>query len=469
VIRQLLKHLPTLLLLCLLGGGAPARAQGHEQLQLQGSKACPAAFPAVAAQDSVLRGQELERLVPLSASCLQRADFFAYEGQLFLLQGRFVDALAALERSLLLDSAQLGVQLDYVLALAKTGDVESARALAQQVLARNDAPPAMRQALESLLRDEQRAVDVLARWQWRGSVQSLLGRDSNLNSATSADAVNLTLPNGNVSLLLDASSKPRSGLAGITTGHVTGQTGLGGGLLVVQGDWRERLAPGNSEFGYRQQDASLLFRPYEAQAWAGRVAASSFAMGGTALFEGLSASTWREFPGRGLSESISGCNVRTGLEAERRSYAQDRTQDGVYGSLAGLLLCAQGENNYQLGLQGGRDWASVASRAGGDQTRLDIKAAWERQWHWARTSAEWITSRLNDSRSYSDLLGGVTRTTLRQNLRVSVIKRLNSQEKLNAWGGLYSVTVLEVLRHRSNIELFDVRSESLYTGLRYEF
>jgi len=463
VIRQLLKYLPILLLLCLLGSGAPVRAQGV------GAQVCPAAFPAVAAQESVLRGQELERLLPLSAACLQRADFFAYEGQLFLLQGRFVDALAALERSLLLDSSRLGVQLDYVLALAKTGDLESARALAQQVLARNDAPAAMRQALESVLREEQQAVNVLGRWQWRGSVQSLVGRDSNLNSASSADAINLTLPNGNVSLLLDASSKPRSGLADITTGHFTGQTGLDGGLLVLQGDWRERLAPSNSEFGYRQQDASLFFRPYDADAWTGRVAASNFAMGGTALFEGLSASTWREFPGKRLSESISGCNVRTGLEAERRTYAQDRTQNGVYGSMVGLLLCVQAENNYQLGMQGGRDWASVASRAGGDQARLDVKAAWERQWPWARTSAEWITSRLQDSRAYSDLLGGVTRTTLRQNLRISVIKKLNSQDKNNSWGGLFSVTVLEVLRHKSNIELFDVRSESLYTGLRYEF
>ena len=463
MIRQLFKHIPIFLLLCLLGSGAPARAQGS------GAQACPAAFPAVAAQDSVIRGQELELLLPLSASCLQRADFFAYEGQLFLLQGRFVDALAALERSLLLDSAQLGVQLDYVLALAKSGDLASARALAQQVLARDDAPAAMRQALEAVMRDEQKANNVLARWQWRGSVQTLAGRDSNLNSATSADVINLTLPNGNVSLLLDASSKPRSGFAGITTGHVTGQTGLEGGLLVVQGDWRERLAPSNSDFGYRQQDTSLLYRPYEAQAWAGRVAASSFAMGGTALFEGLSASTWMEFPGKRLSESISGCSVRTGLEAERRGYAQDRTQNGVYGSLNGLLLCAHGENNYQLGMQGGKDWASVASRAGGDQTRLDVKVAWERKWQWARTSAELITSRLQDSRAYSDLLGGVTRTTLRQNIRISVIKRLNSAEILNPWGGLYSVAVLEALRHKSNIVLFDVKGESLYAGLRYEF
>ena len=463
MIRQLLKHLPLVLLLCLLGSGAPAFAQGLEP------KACPADFPAAAAQDSALRTQELQRLQPLSEACLQRADFFAYQGQLLLLQGRFVDALAALERSLLLDSTRPGVQLDYVLALAKTGDVESARALALQVIARDDAPVAMSQALEAVMKDEQQAADVLTRWQWRGSVQSLLGRESNLNSATSADVINLTLPNGNVSLLLDASSKPRPGLASLTSGQVTGQIGLDRGLLVLQGDWRERLAQSNSEFSFRQQDASLLYRTYDTDAWVGRVAASSFALGGAALFEGLAASAWREFSGKGLSESISGCNARTGLEVERRAFAQDGTQNGVYGSLLGQLLCSHGANNYQLGLQGGKDWASVASRAGGDQERLDVKFAWDRQWHWARTSAELVTSRLRDSRAYSDLLGGLTRDTLRQNFRVSVTKRLKSEDRVNYWGGLYSVTVLEVLRHRSNIDLFDIKSRSLYSGLRYEF
>ena len=463
MIRKLLRHLQFLLLLCLLGGGAPARALA------MGPLACPSTFAAEAPTDSELRVQELARLQPLSEACLQRADFFAYQGQLLLVQGRFVDALAALERSLLLDSSRLGVQLDYVLALARTGDTDSARALAQQVLSQNDAPVAVRQALESLLREEKQAAGALARWQWRGSVQGLVGRDSNLNSATSVDSVNLTLPNGNVSLLLDASSKPRSGLASITAGHFTGQASADNGLLVVQADWRERLAPSSSDLGYRQQDASLLYRPYDADAWARRVSVSSFSMGGSRLYEGLTASAWREFSGRGLHESVSGCTARTGLEAERRTYAQDSSQNGAYANVFGLLMCARGDDSYQLGLQGGKDWASVSSRAGGDQARVDFRAAWERQWGWARTSAEWVASRLHDSRAYSDLLGGVTRSTLRQNLRISVIKRLNSQEKPNSWGGLYSVTLFEVLRHNSNIGLFDVRSESLYTGLRYEF
>jgi hypothetical protein len=423
---------------------------------------CSVAFPVVAPVDPASRRQELANLQPLTNACLQRADFYAYQGQLLLLQERFVDALVALERSLLLDATQLGVQLDYAIALAQTGDVDSARALAQQVLTSEDAPPDMRRTLEAILSNEQQAVNVLPRWQWRGSVQSLLGHDTNLNSATSADAINLTLPNGNVILLLDASSKPRSGTASISAGHLMAQTAIDGGLLVFQGDWRERLAPGNSEFGFRQQDASMLFRSHNTQDWAGRLALSTFSMGHASLFTGQAVTAWREF-------SNNGCTLRAGLESERRTYAQDDTQNGTYGSAFGSILCVRDQDHFQLGMHAGKDWASHAARAGGNQTRLDLKATWDRQWPWARTTAEWLASQLQDAKPYSDLLGGVTRATLRQNLRISVIKRLNSQEKLNAWGGWYSVSAVEMLRHKSNIDLFDVRSQSLYTGLRLEF
>ena len=456
MIRKFLRHLPFFILLCLLGSGVPARAQKADPA------ACPAVFPIIASVDAAFRRQELAILQPLTTACLQRADFYAYQGQLLLLQERFVDALAALERSLLLDATQLGVQLDYAIALAQTGDIDSARALAQQVLEAKDAPPAMRQTLEAILRNQQQPANAPSRWQWRGSVQSLLGHDTNLNSATSADAINLTLPNGNVSLLLDASSKPRSGTASINVGHLMAQTAIDSGLLVFQGDWRERLAPGNSEFGYRQQDASLLFKSHNTQDWAGRLALSTFSMGHASLFTGLAATAWKEF-------SNKDCTLRAGLEAERRTYAQDDTQNGTYGSAFGSILCAQDQNHFQLGIQAGKDWASHSTRAGGNQARLDLKASWDRQWPWARTTAEWIASQLQDANPYSDLLGGITRDTLRQNLRISVIKRLNSQEKLNAWGGWYSVSVIEMLRHNSNINLFDVRSQSLYTGLRYEF
>jgi tetratricopeptide (TPR) repeat protein len=470
VIRQLFNYLQFLLLLCVLCSGLSAHAQ---KLSLQ---PCPEAFAPIASADPQERRRELGRLQNLSESCLKRADFYAYQGQLLLLQERFADALVALERALLLDESRPGVQLDYVLALSSTGDAESARALAQQVLERDDAPPAVRDALKAVLRDNREATlshqtgdGQSQTWQWRGSVQSMLGTDQNLNSATSADAINLTLPNGNVSLLLDETSKPRAGVASLLAGQLVGQAGIDQGVLVVQGDWRQRLVPAGSEYGYSQQDASVLLRPYSGEGWVQRVAVSSFSMGGASLFTGLAMATWKEQGAEAIHHGLSNCTYRAGVEAERRTYAQDTTQNGFYGSLMGALLCAAGDNQYQLGIQTGRDWATYATRAGGDQTRVDLKALWARQWSWGRTTAEWIASDLRDSGAYSALLGGSTRKTLRQNARISVTKRLNSQEKPNLWGGLYWVSAYEVLRHSSNLELFDVHGESLYTGLRYEF
>lgn len=471
MIRQLFSYLQFLLLLCALGSGVSARAQKVTP------PGCPSAFASVAPPDSQMRRRELERLQHFSESCLQRADFYAYQGQLLLLQERYADALVALERALLLDGAQPGVQLDYVLALAKTGDEESAHALAQQVLDRSDAPPAIRDALKIALNGNPKttanpqAKDPQTKtWQWQGSVQSMLGNDNNLNSATSAGTINLTLPNGNIALLLDETSKPKSGGASLLAGQVVGQASIDAGLLVLQGDWRERLVPAGSEYGYAQQDASVLLRPYNGQGWVQRVAVSNFSMGRTPLFTGLALAAWKEQSAAAIHQGLSGCTYRAGIEAERRTYAQDATQNGLYSSLISALLCAAGDNQYQLGLQAGRDWASSSARAGGDQTRLDIKALWGRQWPWGRTTAEWMASRLRDAEAYSALLGGITRTTLRQSARVSVTKRLNSEEKPNnTWGGIYWVSAYEVLRHASTLELFELRGESLYTGLRYEF
>lgn len=463
MIRLLLRNLLCLLLPCLLVLGVSARAEPP-------GASCPESFPAEAPNETATRNSELDRLAALAVTCLQSAQFYAYQGQLLLMQERYVDALVALERSLLLDSAKPGVQLDYVVALSKTGNQESARALANQVLERDDMPPSVRASLEGVLRERATSdkADDARRWLWRGSLSSLVGVESNLNSATSADAISLTLPNGNISLMLDGTSKPRSGSAWLNIGSVTGQSALDKGSLVFQADWRERVAPGNGELGYRQQDASLLFRPNNANGWIPRIAVSNFSMDGSTLFTGLTATAWREYSGDILSRSLSSCIYRAGLEGERRTYTQDNTQNGFYGSVLTSLVCLQGDNLYQWGIQTGRDWASTL-RAGGDQTRLDLKALWERQWQFGRTTAEWMMSGLQDASPYSKLLGGVTRTTLRQNARFTLTKRLEYSSRGASWGSLYSVTNFEIFRHTSNLELFDIKGESFYTGLRYEF
>jgi len=442
--------------MCLLGAGQNARAQARETFS------CPEAFPVSPPAEAAARIKELENLRHLFEDCLPRWDYFAYQGQILLTQERFADALVALERALMLDATQLGVQLDYSVALARTGDAASARALAQQLLEGKAPPPAVRQMLEAALREGPTPPKPQSTWEWRGSVQSLLGKETNLNSATNAEAINLILPNGIVSLPLDASSKPRSGVASISTGHVMAKTSLGAGQLVFQGDWRERLASGNTEVSYRQQDASMLWRSRASNAWAARLALSSYSFGGAFLFQGQTVTAWKEI-------SNKDCSLFAGLETERRNYAQDSTQNGVYDSAFVSTMCVNGQSNFRVGMQAGTDRANLSSRAGGNQSRLDFKAVWERQWPWARTTAEVMSSQLKDSSAYSDLLGGEVRTTHRQNLRISVIKRLYLEEKLNSWGGWYLVSALEVLRQKSNLVLFDINGESLYSGLRYEF
>ena len=419
------------------------------------------------------RTAHIARLRALADACLDRADYHARLGLLLLQAGRAPEAVVELERSLLLDDDQPGVQLDFVLALAQSGDLASARALAQEVLSRPDVPDSTRRALIPYLQPSrlQSLQNTLNHgWSpWRGAAQSLIGQDTNLNSATSADSITLTLPNGNIPLTIDGSARPRKGTSAVESVQLMRQRQMDDGLLHVEAGWRERLAPGNAEFGYRQLDASAYYRPDGDQRWSQRYGITHFTMNGATLYQGLSASLWREHNSDVLSPSLATCRHRYGLEGERRNFVQDSTQSGLYAGGLLALLCASGPNQYQLSLQSGHDWRANDQRAGGDQTRTDLRLQWQHMAPWGRSHLDWTLSRLDDSQSYSTLLGGDVRHTRRQTVRWQVTKRLHSVGDPFGWGGWYWVGSLEWLRFDSNVELFNLRGRSVHTGVRYEF
>lgn len=453
----------------------------HNAFAQEGARhlACSDNFPHVAPPDSTIRAQEIERLRLMAPSCLGRADYYAYQGQLHYMQGRYLDALMSIERSILLDSSQLGVQLDYVMALAKTGSLGAAQELAKQILGREDMPPTLRATLEDVLKahvanpahdleDKKQGLD-LKDWRWRGSVQALLGRDLNLNTGIKADYVYLTLPNENLYLPLDASSKPKAGTAALASAQMVGESVLDDGHLLVQGTWVERVVPNSSEYAIRQQDASILYRPASQDTWLKRIAASRLELGGRSLLNTFIGTTWREYQALSLASWATKCRYILGFEGERRFFVQDGTLNGLYGGALSGLLCDTATSEYQLGIQAGRDWAVNPNRAGGHQTRLDLKAHWGRNWSWGRITMDAFTSSVADSDPYSDLLGGVTRRSLRQSYRATYTKRLDTLERFNTWGGIYWVTALEKQKNQSNINLFSTRGGSIYNGLRFEF
>ena len=507
--------------------------------------------------------------------CLKSPQYYALLGQDLLLANRAQDAIEALERSLLLNAEQPGVQLDFAQALALTGDTLSADSLLHQILARSDVPEALRLTMEGLLeggwgrfdrrKGEVGGVDLSGygadsplalassvqdpalntpitaitpitmeaqvqkagipekTWTTSGSLQSLLGYDSNLNSASYTNTINLTLPNGVVPLLLDAASLPQAGPTQVYAAQGQAQRSFGDQALSVSGTWMQRQTPNTSNLGFRNQEIAVQWRPKNQLGWTERGVLTHFELGGFNFFEGLSYSMWKEWRSEGLAAVMSkiklsvkdtsaqtstlavdaapgqgpasssaaapqspllgspragivssqassdwACHYLAGFELNRRTYAQDRSQNGTYLGALGGGLCSSPYNQVNLTLQGGLDQASDASRAGGNQQRQEFKLQWLHAFEHSRVGLEWGQQRLWDAQIYSELLGGVVRNTLRQNIKLSLDYVIT--EKLGMIGGsMHWVSFWETLRYRSSVDLFNMKGESVQTGVKWDF
>jgi hypothetical protein len=159
---------------------------------------------------------------------------------------------------------------------------------------------------------------------------------------------------------------------------------------------------------------------------------------------------------------------RWGAELDRRTYAQDATQNGLYTGLMLGGMCNTGGSLFQVVLQDGLDWASDKYRAGGNQNRHDLKFQWFKDFGKSRAGVEIGQQWLRDSTTYSELLGGIERKTQRNSYRISYQHQIS--EKLSMIEGVLSwVTSLERQTYRSTIGLFNLRGESFQSGLKWDF
>jgi hypothetical protein len=118
--------------------------------------------------------------------------------------------------------------------------------------------------------------------------------------------------------------------------------------------------------------------------------------------------------------------------------------------------------------QSGVDWASDKLRAGGNQNRQDLRFQWYKSFEKSRVGVEIGQQWLKDSTTYSDLLGGIERKTQRNSFRLSYQYQI--AEKLSMiTGDLNWVTSIERQAYRSTISLFNLRGDSVQTGLKWEF
>jgi hypothetical protein len=162
------------------------------------------------------------------------------------------------------------------------------------------------------------------------------------------------------------------------------------------------------------------------------------------------------------------CHYLGGLEIDRRNYAQDSSQNGSYiGAMAGGL-CSSERDQVNFTLQNGLDRASDSARAGGNQQRQEFKAQWLHAFGENRWGLEWGQQRLLDAQIYSELLGSVVRNTMRQNIRLSLDYKITQNLGMMD-GSLHWVSFWETLRYRSSVDLFNMRGQSIQTGVKWDF
>ena len=440
----------------------------------------------------------------LETSCLQSAGYYAQLGQLQLLAGFSKDAIESLERSLLLNSDQPEVQLDFALSLAESGDPVSAKALVEQILIRPDLPAPLRENLlalkarsrseslgdswepgreparssASLSATQEQAVKQYpflptnSLWQAQGNAQILLGHDSNLNSASFVNVINLTLPNGVVPLSLDSSSLPQSGSTSIAAIQLQAQKPIDSKVLMVSGSWMGRSTPENPRLGFNNLEIIAHVKPENDWGLHHQVSVNRFDLGATPVFNGFSYSAWLE---NSIPRSIRlplmpemRCRSRVGGDVERRMYPQDPSQNGLFGAVLLGGECADGVNLLTMRWTGGVDWASDDLRAGGNQRRQEIKGSWVHSYENSKLSLEWSEQWLSDDAIYSALLGGINRNTIRKSMRLSFQYKLNDKLGMMLKSPIW-VSYWESLRYSSSIDLFNLRGESIQTGLKWGF
>lgn len=417
-----------------------------------------------------------DTLAPLAPECGVHAGYLAYRGAVLNGLGRHAQAALLLEQALLLDPQRAGAQIDYAEALAALGDNASAAALLRDVAARPDVPAPLRPQLERRLSavDALQRMDALAAmsartgarawttdgWQGTGTLALKLGRDSNLNSAPTREALTLTLPGGDAVLLLADRFRPRAAAAArLEAGGQWIRPLQGGAALQFYGDARLRDSPAASDTRYRQVQAGGAWSQSITGGYATvGASASQLRFGGAELYRALRLSASRDWR---VSLPAGDCRPSLGAEGESRRYPTAAELEGRFLGLSAGLACNVGVDRLVLAARGGQDAAHAqAGRPGGDQRQIDLRLVWSRPIGGGRLGADLLWYRQQDAGGYSPLLQNGARRRLNR-------ASLNLEYSYPIAPGWALLASLEGLAQRSNLELFDLSGRAFYIGLRW--
>jgi tetratricopeptide (TPR) repeat protein len=414
---------------------------------------CPPAFAAQPPNSSAGLQASLAQALSLTAACEQRADYHAHTGSLYLLLGQTAAAATALEKALLLQPDLPGAQLDYAQALAQLGETDTAQQLVRQVTARPDIDPGLRQWLQGAAPDNPAQS---GGWAWSQLLQTTVGHETNLASATHVNAVTLYLSNGPVLVPLDDSVRPVSGAALKNLLAVQGQHGEGPTMVRVGAalQTRHTAAPTVPDHHMLELSAAYLraLGPGTAQL---RWQAHQYRQTDRFAYQDQVLQLHYE-----VAIPPQPCKWGLSLGQIQQQYPGSPNLDGRYNHARLEGTCQHGPQiETHWGLGGGQDRAQSPLRPGGHKTRQDWSLRHERPVGQATAQAWLRHTYTQDSQPYSPLLGQHLGRTHRIDLGTGLWWPLGG-----AWSAGFDV---ESTSQKSSNTLLNIKNLSAYAGVRW--
>ena len=419
--------------------------------QPQGPAACPASFASQPPTDTEDQRAALRRAQAHSLACENRFDYHAHLGGLLLALKQTVQAANALEKSLMLEPEQPGTQLDYAHALALLGETAIAQEIVNQVSARPDIHPSLRQWLRDSTGERPTATP---HWSWAQLLQTTAGHETNLSSATHANAITLFLSNGPVLVPLDDGAKPQSGAGLKNLLAVQGQSPAGGPDLRLTMALQTRHASGVPENHMAALSATYV-KPWGQGQLHVRWDGHHFQRNNSFTYQDHGLALQYHF-----APWPTPCKWRTSLGSADQQFSGNTSLNGrlTQARLEGSCKHAdQSETHWGLGT--GQDKAQTNQRPGGDKTRQDWTIRHERLVGKVVTQAWLRQTKLQDSERFSPLLGDLVSRSTRIDWGTGAWWPVAPQ-----WSAGLDV---ESTSQKSSNVLLNIKNLSIYAGLRW--
>ena len=424
---------------------------------------------------------QLLKLAPMAEACDMRADFHAYRGALLLTAGWPQDAATALEKALLLNPDLAGAQLDFAQALAQQGQRAQARELVRQVTERADIQPDLKQWLHDGLtpgpvgavtagrsRTGTPQASTDAAWIWSGLLQSSLGHETNLASATHTTSLTLYLTSGPVEVPLADSERPQSGAVLKALAAAQGVRPLADGELRLNVALQGRRAQGQVVADNQLAEGAAAYAvPFGPGIVQGSVGTHSFSQRGVYSYKDQAYSLkyepfWR----------LADCKASAAVGRTEQRYISSPSLDGNYQHLrleAGChpvqtVVTGTGAET-TLGLAAGQDTPLSANRPGGIKHRMEAYARHERSLVLPLTSVQgnltaWYRySHSRDEQIFSGLLGFDPTRTQRHDAGLGYWIPIE--------GGWSVGLDVETTFQKSTNTLLNIKNSAIYGGLRW--